>query len=150
MATSIEITENDFNEWLNMALDLWPDEDPVEMPNILRSLMRDDRRNKNYVCKTSANETAGFINLSIRNDYVEGSSKSPVVYIEGIYVKPAFRKLGIAKSMVKKAESWGQSMGCSEIGSDAYASNFASRDFHKGLGFTESEPIVVFVRAIGE
>lgn len=39
-----------------------------------------------------AEKTLGFAYCSLRYDYVEGSSSSPVGYLEGIYIDEKYRK----------------------------------------------------------
>ncbi len=41
----------------------------------------------------------GFIEGSIRTDYVNGTESSPVGFIEGIYVVPAGRRKGGARQL---------------------------------------------------
>jgi len=145
--TIFEITPNDFTDWLEMAIDLWPEEQPEDMPEILLGLQKDPK-NKNFICRSDTDEAIGFINLSIRTDYVEGSDSSPVGYVEGVYVKPAYRGSGIGKALIKHGETWAKSQGCQEMGSDAYVDNMQSREFHKKAGFAEAGIIVAFIKKI--
>lgn len=70
----------------------------------------------------------------------------PVAYIEGIYVKPAYQKQGIAKELVKIAENWVKEKGFTQIASDTESGNLGSIDFHTKSGFTEVERIVCFIK----
>lgn len=58
------------------------------------------------------------------------------------------RRRGIAGLLVKKAEEWGKTKGCSEIGSDCELGNYLSIDFHKGIGFEEANRLVCFMKKI--
>jgi aminoglycoside 6'-N-acetyltransferase I len=100
-----------------------------------------------YLAKTN-NEIIGFIFLSIRTEYVEGSSISPVGYIEGIYVREKFRKKGIGRRLYEKAKLWLQSKGIQEIGSDTEIDNQTSILFHKRLGFEEASQNIHFIKQI--
>ncbi len=91
---------------------------------------------------------AGFIQLSLRSDYVEGTVSSPVLYVEGLYVEPEWRKRGVARQLVLKAGEWGLQMGCREMASDAELNNTSSIEFHKAIGFTEVNRVVCFVRPL--
>ena len=141
------ITPADLQDWLEMSLDLWPEENKEEMSGFLETFL-DEPKYHNFISRDENGLATGFINLSLRSDYVEGSSGSPVVFIEGIYVKPDFRKQGIARKLMEAGEEWGRQQGCAEMGSDAYADNLVSRAFHKKAGFTEAPPIVVFIKGI--
>jgi aminoglycoside 6'-N-acetyltransferase I len=75
---------------------------------------------------------------------VEGTSSSPVGYLEAIYVKPEFRNQGIAKKLVDFAKNWSIERGCSELASDCELDNEISRKFHNKIGFEEANTIVCF------
>lgn len=87
-----------------------------------------------------------FIHLTIRSDYVEGSSHSPTAYIEGIFVKEDFRYLGFSKQLLKLAEEWSKQKKCTQLASDTELTNFSSIDFHKKVGFKEVSRIVCFIK----
>jgi len=78
------------------------------------------------------------LSLDLRDDYVEGTSSSPVGYIEGIYVEPEHRKSGFARELIEFAKSWSKENGCKEMASDCYLENNYSRIFHNAVGFTEA------------
>ncbi len=44
-------------------------------------------------------EAAGLIE-ALRGDYVNGTSTSPVAFVEGLYVAPTHRRAGIARTML--------------------------------------------------
>ena len=46
----------------------------------------------------------GFIEGSIRGDYVNGTETSPVGFVEGVYVSPAWRRKGVAR--LGRSRSW--------------------------------------------
>lgn len=43
---------------------------------------------------------AGFAQVQLRRDYVEGAGTSPVGYLEGIFVRPEHRGRGCARSLL--------------------------------------------------
>ena len=90
------------------------------------------------------NQAIGFAQCQLRNDYVEGTSSSPVGYLEGIYVKEASRELGFASQLMKACEDWARSEGCMEFASDCEIDNTESLAFHLKLGFTEANRIICF------
>lgn len=94
------------------------------------------------------NEVIGFVELSLRNDYVEGTSSSPVAYIEAIFVKEPYRKQHIGVALVQQAEEWAREKGCSELASDIEISNIISQNFHRQCGFKEANRIVAFVKTL--
>lgn len=93
-------------------------------------------------------EPAAFMSLSLRHDYVEGTGTSPVGYLEGIYVKPEYRRKGIARALLAYARQWAAERGCREFASDCLLENEDSRAFHNRIGFTEANTIVCFTMKI--
>ncbi len=143
-----KISKSDFDEWVSMGIALWPRY--RKRKKLLEQTFRQILKSPKYtafICKNN-NEPTAFINISLRVDYVEGSAKSPVGYVEGIYVKPKYRKQGISKELMRLAENWAQKRGCKEIGSDTELSNADSQKFHKNLGFKEVDRIVHFIKEI--
>ena len=53
----------------------------------------------------------GFAEVSVRTDYVNGCKSSPVAFLEGIYVRPEFRRHGVARLLYQEAERWGRARG---------------------------------------
>ncbi len=69
---------------------------------------------------------------------------SPVAFLEGIYVRPEFRRRGVARLLCQAAQRWGRSRECTELASDALIDNTVSHSMHHGLGFQETERVVYF------
>ncbi len=90
----------------------------------------------------------GFIEIALRSDYVNGTNSSPVAFLEGIYVTPHARKLGVAKALVRTAEAWARERGCIEFASDAAVDNESSHAMHRALGFAETERVVFFRKVL--
>ena len=130
----------------SLVIRLWPEciyEEELE--NGLRIIKAANQ--KGFVAR--AEETfIGFIQLSLRTDYVEGTASSPVLYLEGLYVEPDWRLRGVAGELIRKATEWGLQMGCNEMASDAELNNTGSIEFHKAMGFREVNRVVCFVRPL--
>ena len=84
----------------------------------------------------------GFAQCGLRHDYVEGAYTSPVGYLEGIYVEPAFRRCGVAAELVRACEAWARARGCSEFASDTEAENVRSIHFHLMRRVQEANRVV--------
>ncbi|HET9136457.1 MAG TPA: aminoglycoside 6'-N-acetyltransferase [Candidatus Kapabacteria bacterium] len=142
-----DMTEADLSASLALAEALWPEEDAEDLRQHFSSILHNDRW-RTILCKTGSGEVIAFANLSIHYEYVEGSESSPVGYIEGIYVKPEYRKQGIAKELVRLGEEWSRSRGCTEYASDTEFHNKESQAFHRAIGFDREETIVHFIKNI--
>lgn len=147
MELIIKATGKHLEDILMMAMDLWKnDYSEKEMRNFFKEALDSDKFN--VLLHLSENVITGFIFLSLRTDYVEGSDSSPTGYIEGIYVKQDFRKSGIAKKLLIEGEKWVKEKGCTQMGSDTYIGNQMSIDFHIKSGFKEAGRLVTFIKGI--
>jgi aminoglycoside 6'-N-acetyltransferase I len=139
-------TKEDLPAIATLASMLWPSEDE----SILLSEFKANHGTQAhaiYIFEAN-NEVIAFIELSLRNDYVEGTSSSPVAYIEAIFVKEPYRKQRVGVALIQRAEEWAREKGCSELASDTEITNISSQNFHKHCGFEEANRIVAFVKAL--
>ena len=83
----------------------------------------------------------GFLEASIR-PFVEDCETDHVGYLEGWYVEPEFRKMGIGRELVRQAEAWAREKGCTEMASDAEIGNEGSLAAHLNLGYSETSRLV--------
>ena len=93
-------------------------------------------------------EAIGFANVALRHDYVEGCDSSPVAYLEGIYVKPPYRRQGYARHLVDACQLWGMEQGCHEFASDCELNNQTSWAFHLAMGFLEVNRLICFKKSL--
>jgi len=137
----------DKNSWLLLRQMLWPESSKEKHLQEIDEYLAHPK--KCALLAFSADEVAiGFLEISLRNDYVEGASTSPVVYLEGIFVLVEYRNLGIGTRLIKEAAKWGRGMGCTELASDTEINNHASIKMHEKLGFTQANRIVCFVKKL--
>jgi aminoglycoside 6'-N-acetyltransferase I len=96
-----------------------------------------------FAAADPAGALIGFVEVFERN-YAEGCVTSPVPFIEGLWVTPAWRRQGLARQLVAAAVAWGRSRGRSEIASDVQLWNVGSQAMHEALGFGEAERTVAY------
>lgn len=134
--------------WLALRQQLWPhatrEEHLAEMARFLSAR----KRFAQFVEYDAAGVALGFIEISLRTDYVNGTDSSPVAFLEGIFVVPGARLSGVARRLVAEAEDWARFMGCKEFASDAPLDNAGSHAMHAALGFAETERVVFFRKAL--
>jgi aminoglycoside 6'-N-acetyltransferase I len=129
-----------------LACKLWPDNEPEAMRAEFEDMLDSDRH---VVFVAEADGGAiGFVHMSLRFDYVEGSASSPVGYVEGVYVEEPYRHGGVARKLIEAGEGWAKSRGCRELASDAELDNVHSQKFHLKIGFREANRIVAFIKDI--
>lgn len=130
----------------HFALKLWPEHEWAELRSEFEELLTSE---KDKVCLAAMDDRyIGFLHMSLRFDYVEGSSSSPVGYVEGIYVDENYRNQGVSRKLVEAGEVWAKSKGCKELGSDTGWDNQVSQAFHQKIGFKEAGRIVAFIKEI--
>ena len=135
----IPVSRETEKAWAEMCVALWPGDSFDDWIQEGR-----DKDYENEFVYIINDEAVAFLNVSLRSDYVEGTGSSPVGYLEAIYVKPGFRKQGIARQLVEFAKKWAVEKGCTEFASDCELTNDESRRFHSKIGFEEANTIVCF------
>jgi aminoglycoside 6'-N-acetyltransferase I len=138
-------TTDHLDDWARLRQALWPESTREDhRRELARQLSSGGPGVVAFVSRVTSGEVVGFAEATLRHDPVNGCDTSPVLFLEGIYVVPAHRRRGVAKSLCEAIEAWGRSLGCTEFGSDALLDNAASHAFHSALGFEECERVVVF------
>lgn len=129
-----------------LAVRMWDDSSVAELQREFAASIS----SRTAVCfiKYLEDMPIGFAQCGLRNDYVEGTSSSPVGYLEGVFVEEKYRNKGYAKELVLACEQWAKDMGCSEFASDCELTNTVSLDFHLSLGFDEADRIICFRKSI--
>ena len=130
--------------WLALRQALWPGSPESEHLAEMASFLQQPQRFGQFVAYALSREPIGLAEASLRNDYVNGTTTSPVLFLEGLYVKPEHRRAGVAARLVAAVAAWGRQGGCTEFASDAALDNGLSHAVHKALGFTEEERVVFF------
>ncbi|WPP53047.1 aminoglycoside 6'-N-acetyltransferase [Catalinimonas niigatensis] len=140
------ISEANLRILTELALALWPDCSFEEEYEYYKRMIGSNTE-VCYLVKVQE-DYVGLIQLSLRTEHVEGTTTSPVAYVEGIYVKPEYRKRGIGKQLITFGESWAKQKGCTEYASDVELPNTKSIAFHQKAGFEEVNRIVCFAKKL--
>lgn len=137
----------DHEEWLSMRSALWPEYPAAEHLAEMRAYAGAGDRQMAIVVEMGS--VCGFVEASLRPS-AEGCTTTPVGYLEGIYVLPGKRHRGVGRALVNAAEAWAVSRGCTEMASDCLLENLASERFHRNLGYSVTERLVHFRRALSK
>ncbi|MFC5464799.1 aminoglycoside 6'-N-acetyltransferase [Lederbergia graminis] len=141
-----QATLQNATEAAQLALLLWPDHTLQELVDEMEEFIQSE--DSAVFLAFHDNEAIGFAHCQLRFDYVEGTSTSPVGYLEGIFVKDEFRKQGFARKLVLACEQWAREKGCTEFASDCELDNADSLKMHVKLGFDEANRIICFTKKI--
>ena len=134
--------------WLELRLALWPDATADEHRGYMAISLAQPERYLQLMMYDERRQPLGFIEGSIRSDYVNGTGSSPVGFIEGVYVVPSRRRKGVARQLYAAIADWAKARGCRELASDALVDNEVSQRAHRALGFRETERVVYFTRVL--
>ena len=141
------VTKENEQVWAELNIELWPE---CSVEGQLEELASGFLKNQflYYI-----NDIAiAFLSLSVRRDYVSGADNKedyPVGYLEGIYIKPEYRKCGIGRKLVEFSKQWARENGCKTFASDCLIGNSDSEKWHKKIGFTEAERTISFAMKLG-
>jgi aminoglycoside 6'-N-acetyltransferase I len=137
----------DYAEWLRMRRALWPEIAPAtEAADAASWLARPDSVVIVAVRSDGAG-LAGFAELAER-PYADGCDTSPVGFLEGWYVDPDARRLGVGAALVRAGEEWARRQGYRELASDALLENMVSHRAHTALGFAEVERAIRYRKSL--
>lgn len=142
------VTASTLPGWRQMRQALWPEMTKEENLRETQAMLMADSRFLVRIASSMEGDPVGFVEATIRTDYVNGCVTSPVVFLEGIYVQPWARRQGAARSLVEAVEAWGCERGCCEFASDALLENGDSHSMHRALGFEEMERVVYFRKSL--
>ena len=125
---------------------IWPDHDEAA----LRKTIAGYAESPDTAVFTAEKDggCVGVALCSLRRDYVEGCSTSPVGYLEGVSVREDLQGQGIGRRLTAACEAWAREKGCTEFASDCELDNAASLAFHRHVGFREANRIICFQKEL--
>jgi len=134
--------------WLTLRQQLWPHSSLTRHLTQMAEFLAAPGRFVQYIEYDGAGAPIAFVEASLRTDYVNGTTSSPVAFLEGLYVVPNARRRGVAKSLVATVERWAADKGCTEFASDVTLDNVQSHRMHLALGFKETQRVVFFKKLL--
>ena len=136
--------------WRALRCRMYPQHEPAELFEEMAAMCAEPEHYRQFIAADDDGQALGFVEVSLRGDYVVGTSSSPVAFLETIFVVPEARRHGIARALVAQARAWGRARGCTGFASDALLDNTASHAMHRALGFEETARIVCFRQSLPE
>jgi len=137
---------SDDRAWLHLRIALWPEGSEAEHLSGMADTLA--RGHHVRLAVTTAGSAVGLVEASKRVDYVNGTTSSPVAFLEGLYVEPGWRRRGVARALVESVVAWALQQDLSELASDSLTGNAAAHAAHRALGFEETERVVYFRRPL--
>jgi aminoglycoside 6'-N-acetyltransferase I len=135
------LAESDLNDWFQLRKRLWDATSDDDHKSEMLDIVGHPESELILVAESADGRLVGFLEASIR-PYVEDCATDNVGYLEGWFVEPDSRRRGIGAELVRQAEGWARSRGCTEMASDAEIGNDTSLEAHRRLGYTETSRLV--------
>ena len=136
-----ELEPGDLEELFRLRSLLWDQVPAGDHQNEVLDILRHSDTEQIFVAEGENGNLAGFLEVSIR-PFVEDCETENVGYLEGWFVDEAHRRQGIGRDLVRSAEIWARSKGCTEMASDVEFGNSVSLSAHKELGYGETSRLV--------
>lgn len=134
--------------WLSLRQQLWPHSSLTRHLTQMSEVLAAPNRFAQYIEYDSSGLPSGFVEASLRTDFVNGTSSTPVAFLEGLFVIPAARRRGIARALLGCVEHWAIEARCTEFAADARIDNLLSHRMYVALGFKESQRVVFFKKSL--
>jgi aminoglycoside 6'-N-acetyltransferase I len=134
--------------WAELRHELWPATSATDHVREAGHLLHSPDY---FVLLAIESGVVAFAEAAVRRCYVNGCESlpgEPVAFLEGIYVKPAYRRRGIARALCERVAAWARTLGATELASDALLDNTDSHAMHRALGFAETQRVVFFRRTL--
>ena len=129
-----------------LALQLWPEHTQQELLEEFVTMLAE--KDAAVFLAYAGGAPVGFAQCQLRHDFVEGTSSSPVGYLEGIFVAADHGRAGYAGARLEACEGWAREVGCQEFASDCELDNADSLHFHLKMGFAEVSRIICFQKTL--
>ena len=137
--TAERCTGDCLDEWVKLRRALWPHESEQELRLEAAAILERPDDQIALIARGENLAAIAFAEATLRRDYVNGCTTSPVGFLEGLYVDPEFRHRGIARKLCRAVEDWAASLGCSEFASDVHLHNEESQKAHEALDFEATD-----------
>jgi aminoglycoside 6'-N-acetyltransferase I len=128
---------------------LWPGADRDQLALGQQARLWDPTDTTCLVAVAPDRSLVGFAELSVRT-HAEGCHPGRVAYLEAWYVVPSWRGRGVGRTLLTASERWAREHGCTELATDADASDEHCHAAHLTFGFTEVRRLTCFRKQLQE
>jgi aminoglycoside 6'-N-acetyltransferase I len=101
-----------------------------------------------FVAESAQGALVGFVEVGLRSHANGCDPRTPVAFLEGWYVAPEWRRRGVGRGLVQRAEAWGRAQGAIEIASDTWLDASVSEAAHLALGFEVADRSIEFAKRL--
>lgn len=152
MTASVRLAiTSDLPRLLDLCTQLWPDEPGEELAGHIGAVLEGRPRSTLplvlFVAEIDA-AVVGFVEVGLRSHAQGCDGLRAVGFIEGWFVVPQFRRRGVGRALVARAEQWSREQGAVEIASDTWLDHQLSIDAHQALGYEVVERCTQFRKSL--
>ncbi|AHG05204.1 hypothetical protein HALDL1_06180 [Halobacterium sp. DL1] len=130
-AVDPEFSELDEDGVADAGIDRWLDDDDrvvfvAEREGVSEGRSESDARHER---RPSDGDLVGYI-AGVRNDSPPIYTRGPHTHVDGLYVKPEFRREGVASALFERIEAWARERDCEYLGVSAHVDNEAAVEMY--------------------
>ena len=141
------VQEEDWGEWLRLRRALWPTYAADELQGDSKEMFGRLESEPVFVALSPEGGLCGMIEVSMRTE-APGCSTDRIGYIEGWFVDPAYRRLGVGRALVEAAEAWAKAQGWSEMASDTTSEYPLSPAAHESLSYQLAKHVIHYAKSL--
>ena len=127
-----------------MRTSLWPDTSFEDHLRELENVRAAGLPAQTFVAVCEEGALVGFLDVGLRSHADGCNPARPVGFVEGWFVREAFRNQGIGRALMHAAEDWARAQGSVEMASDTWIDHEESQRAHAALGFEVVDRCVHF------
>jgi aminoglycoside 6'-N-acetyltransferase I len=147
-----ELAHGDRDELLAMWRALWPEEEFGQHAGPVDARLIGEKVStlplQTFVAESAHGGLVGFAEVGLRSHANGCDSRTPVAFLEGWYVAPDWRRQGVGRALVQRAEAWGRAQGAIEMASDTWLDASVSESAHLALGFEVADRCIEFKKRL--
>ncbi|MFQ3294702.1 MAG: ribosomal protein S18 acetylase RimI-like enzyme [Halobacteriales archaeon] len=87
------------------------------------------------VVAVASGELAGYVEGEYR-DPPPVFAREPEVYVEGVYVRPDYRREGLAENLMDRIEKWAVERECQRVSLDVNVANETAKKLYEDRGYS--------------
>jgi aminoglycoside 6'-N-acetyltransferase I len=137
---------SDWESWAQLRHRLWPTQTVAAHAVQIATLVQNNGT-EGYGGFDPTGRLVAFAEISIR-PYANGCTRTPVPFLEGIFVQEGDRRRGVGTVLVADIAEELRRRDFGELCSDAEIDNIASHAAHHRWGFAETERVIYFRKAL--
>lgn len=108
------------------------------------SCLKNDETNKLFIAETEDKMVIGWVHVSINRTLI--AKKAAIIL--GLVVSNNYRKAGIGRMLMEKAELWAQAKGCFGIRLYSNITRTEAHQFYHRLGYEETANSLLFQKCL--